>query len=145
MKINNLQNKGLFRTILFLLLYITGVGKCLAANYDFSAVAPSGQTLYYKITDNNTHEIQVTYPGGWSWKYRTSSSSGYWYSSHYSYWHLTSYYSFNKPDGNIIIPSHVEYNGILYTVTSIGANAFHGGEIPVGCSSSYNSSQGNYY
>jgi len=115
MKFNNLQNNGLFLTILFLLLYITGVGKCLAADYDFSAVAPSGQTLYYKIiTNSNIHEVQVTYPRDYS------TYSGY--GTFHAYW-----YGYDTPVGDVIIPSIVENDGVSYIVTSIREHAFDGG------------------
>ena len=66
--------------------------------YDFSAVAPSGQTLYYNIVEGNA---QVTYQ---------SFSSG-----HPSYSNLT---------GSLTIPSNVTYAGTTYSVTSIGDHAF---------------------
>ena len=64
--------------------------------YDFSAVAPSGQTLYYNIGGG---EVTVTYPG---------SSSYYW----------------NWTTGNLTIPDSVTYGGITYAVTSIEERAF---------------------
>lgn len=69
--------------------------------YDFSAVAPSGQTLYYNINGTN---VTVTYPG----------------SASYSAWPS----SFTKPAGTLVIPSSVTYSGTTYTVTSIGSSAF---------------------
>ncbi len=69
--------------------------------YDFSAAAPSGQTLYYNINDGNA---VVTYPG--------SSSSPY--------------SGYTKPTGNLIIPLNVTHNGITYTVIGIGNSAFSG-------------------
>ncbi len=66
--------------------------------YDFSAVAPSGQTLYYNIVEGNA---QVTY-------------QSYSYSSP-SYSNLT---------GSLTIPSNVTYAGTTYSVTSIGDYAF---------------------
>ena len=69
--------------------------------YDFSAVAPSGQTLYYNIFGSTA---SVTYPGS---------------SSYYSFWS-----SYTTPAGDLTIPSSVTYNGIAYSVTSIGDYAF---------------------
>lgn len=63
----------------------------------FSAVAPSGQTLYYNIVNGNA---QVT---------RQYSSSPYY----------TTY-----PTGDLTIPSNVTYNSITYVVTSIDQYAF---------------------
>ena len=60
--------------------------------YDFSAVAPSGQTLYYNIVDN--HAVVVR-PG-------TSSSF------------------INYITGDVIIPSSVIYNDTTYSVTALG-------------------------
>ena len=69
--------------------------------YDFSAVAPSGQTLYYSISGGST--VTVTFPG--------SNSN-------------LSYVGYIKPIGNLTIPNSVTYNGATYTVTSIGDYAF---------------------
>ncbi len=67
--------------------------------YDFSAVAPSGQTLYYNIVDGNA---QVTY-----------QNNGYPFYNSY-------------PTGDLVILSSVVYNGNSYNVTSIGDYAFYG-------------------
>ncbi len=67
--------------------------------YDFSAVAPSGQTLYYNISGSTA---SVTYPGSSSWL------------------------GYTTPAGDLTIPSSVTYNGIAYSVTSIGDYAFRG-------------------
>lgn len=68
--------------------------------YQFSATAPSGQTLYYNITSSENRTVEVTY------------------ASSYNGAHTTNLY------GDLIIPSNVEYNGITYTVTTIGFSAF---------------------
>ena len=69
--------------------------------YDFSAVAPSGQTLYYKIVSGG---VRVTYPNldPVPWSYYT------------------------KPTGALTIPSTVTHSGTTYNVTSIGFKAFWG-------------------
>ena len=69
----------------------------IAFAYDFSAVAPSGQTLYYKIVHGGA---QVT-------------------SQNDDYFNYTTFTA-----GDLTIPSSVTYNGITYSVTSIGNNAF---------------------
>ena len=66
----------------------------------FSAVAPTGQTLYFKTVDNG---VVVTYPSGNS----SAPYSGY-----------------NTPTGNLIIPSTVTYYSMSFSVTSIDTNAF---------------------
>ena len=77
--------------------------------YSFSAVAPSGQTLYYNITSamipGMPQKVAVTYPG--------TSSDAPW----------SGYSTIN---GNLTIPSTVTYNGTTYTVTEIGDYAFKG-------------------
>lgn len=76
-----------------------------AVNYDFSAVAPSGQTLYYKITDATNHYVKVTHP-----------SSAY---VNENYWN-----GFTQPTGDLTIPSTVEHENVTYTVTAIDEAAF---------------------
>ena len=60
-----------------------------AQNYDFSAVAPTGQTLYYNITSPST--VSVTYPA-------TSSEDYYWS-------------GYTTPTGSLTIPSTVTDGG----------------------------------
>lgn len=83
-----------------ILLLILAIPQSVFA-YDFSAVSPSGHTLYYNINGTN---VTVTYPG----------STSYWSSS------------FPKPTGALVIPSSVTYSGTAYTVTSIGSAVFAG-------------------
>lgn len=123
---NHLHPKRAFRSILLLLLLSMGISNAFAVDYDFSAVAPSGQTLYYRITNPSTYEVQVTYPHKVTMRKKANQTTTY-YTSHYSYWQ-----DFDKPIGDIIIPSRVEFNDVLYSVTSIRENAFCGGEIVVG-------------
>lgn len=86
--------------------------------FDFSDVCSSGQTLYYKILDeqdknrlqiqNTSNAVSVTYPYGerkngiysWGW-------DGY-----------------AMPEGNLAIPAKVTNNGIIYTVVCVGGYAF---------------------
>ena len=71
--------------------------------YHFSAVCETGQTLYYYILPNDNQEVKVTYP------YNNTTNP---------------YYGYTKPEGDLIIPETVEYEGITYSVVSIGFNAF---------------------
>ena len=86
------------KKVLLVMVAILAMGQSAFA-YDFSAVAPNGQTLYYNINGSN---VTVTSP---------NSSSPYWTGS-------------TKPTGVLIIPSSVNYNGTTYTVTCIGSHAF---------------------
>lgn len=76
--------------------------------YDFSAVCESGQTLYYNITsDVEPYTVEVTteqdlHPDNVGGGYNT------------------------YPTGNLVLPSSVTYNGIEYSVSSIGYCAFCG-------------------
>lgn len=83
----------------FLVLLIAGFNTVSAA--DFSAVSPSGHTIYYNILDATTHTLVVTYPAA-NW-------TGY-----------------TKPTGTLIIPDTVSYLGSDYIVTVIGEDAFNG-------------------
>ena len=69
--------------------------------YDFSAVAPSGQTLYYNIIGS---DVTVVYPGSNSYN---------------------PYVGYTNPTGSLEIPSFVTYNNTTYSVTSIGEEAFN--------------------
>ena len=89
------------KLFLFAILLITVAFQATAQNYDFSAVAPSGQTLYYKIIGNGDN-VALTYPG----------SNDF-------------YTGYTKPAGNLVIPASVTNNGTSYSVTSIGRNAFY--------------------
>ena len=72
--------------------------------YDFSAVCETGQTLYYKIIYGTDHEVRLTYPGGLNDPYQ----------------------GFEEPQGEIILPETVMYEGQTYTVTAIDNNTFRG-------------------
>lgn len=85
------MKKKLLPLILLLL-----AGLSAAQAYDFSAVTPSGQTLFYTIdTVTNTTVSVVGFDN-------------------------------TQPMGNLTIPSTVTYGGNTYSVTSIGIMAFYG-------------------
>ena len=101
MKTKHLQIGRAGRYMLLLLMLPLMAAKAYA--YDFSAVCSTGQTLYYNITDNGNHLVELTCPG-----------------TNYSPWG-----SYTKPTGNITIPSTVTYNDVAYTVAAIGDDAFY--------------------
>ena len=68
--------------------------------YDFSAVCPSGQTLYYNIIDATNHYVELTCP---------NQSGG-----------VFAWNGFTKPTGAITLSSSVTFNGVPYTMTAIG-------------------------
>lgn len=92
---NNLQTKSRFLALLFALTL--GMGTAWA--YNFYAVCPTGQTLYYTITDATNHYVSVVAPGG-------NNSLG---------WN-----NYTKPTGEIDIPVTIVLVSVTYTVTLIG-------------------------
>ena len=103
MKMNFLQSKRVVRAILLVLLVgMAGMGKGYA--YDFSAVCSTGQTLYYNITDDTNHYVELVAPG----------------ETGYSGWS-----GFTRPTGTIVLPESVQNSGVTYTVTTIGDYAFY--------------------
>lgn len=89
--------------ILLMLLALFAMASAADAA-DFSAVAPSGQTLYYNIVSGG---VQLTYPAnipqptlGWN--------------------------NYTKPTGILTIPSSVVYNGSTYSVVAVDKFAFYG-------------------
>lgn len=79
-----------------ILLILAGLQFAQAQAYDFSAVAPTGQTLYYHITDSINNKVCVTSPA-------------------------LRWFGFTKPSGDLSIPESVNHNGVTYLVTGIGA------------------------
>lgn len=78
-----------------LVLFLFGISLNAFA-FDFSAVAPTGQTLYYNIRGSN---VIITRPSiNWS--------------------------GYSKPAGNLTIPSSVVSNGVSYNVVAIDFFAF---------------------
>ncbi|MBR5984123.1 MAG: leucine-rich repeat protein [Bacteroidales bacterium] len=78
--------------------------------YDFYKVCSSGQTLYYNITSSSSpYTVEVVS--------ENSSLLPPIFSSEESY---STY-----PTGNLTIPSSVTYDGMTYSVTSIGSFAFY--------------------
>lgn len=85
----------------FIIIASLLVGFQMAFAADFSAVSPSGHTIYYNILDATAHTLEVTYPAA-NW-------TGY-----------------TKPTGTLVIPDTVSYMGTNYIVTVIGEDAFNG-------------------
>ncbi len=94
---NNMKRRLLFFALLLAALP-------LRSQYDFSAVAPSGQTLYYNINPG-TQTVTVVTP--------------------ILTWDRQEWGEFEKPLGTLNIPSTVLHGGAAYTVTAIGNRAFY--------------------
>ena len=89
------HTKTLFALLAVLTLTANAYGQYYA--YDFSATAPSGQTLYYKVYDST--QVSVVHP-------RTNSSDS------------------NYISGDLVIPETVSYDGTTYTVTELKTHNF---------------------
>lgn len=98
-----MKHKVSFFAILMMALAIPQ--SVFAYDYQFSRVAPTGQTLYYNI---NYSGASVTYPN----RYCFGGACNY-------------YDSYAKPTGVVRIPDSVTYNGVTYAVTSISDHAFY--------------------
>lgn len=72
---------------------------------DFGIRTNSGDSLFFKVTDANLHEVEVVPP---------RQDGPDYYKGH------------RKVSGVLVIPSDVSYNGQRYRVTSIGDRAFSG-------------------
>ena len=90
------KNKNMKKQIFLLLLTLLPI---VASAHDIAVENAQGKTIYYVWTNDNT-ELAVSYQG----------------SSNFEY--------YNEYSGDIIIPESVEYDGNIYSVTSIGSSAF---------------------
>ena len=97
--------KKLFIITILMALAMNGFAQIL--HYDFSAVCETGQTLYYLITSEEEHTVTLTHP--------YSEENGF---------HGDYYEGYTQPQGDIILPSIVDYDGVQYFVTAIDKNAF---------------------
>ena len=86
------------KKISLLAVFILMVGICSA--YDFSAVSPSGHTLYYNIAGSNVKVVSEVVADLGNDVYET------------------------LPTGDLVIPESVTHDGVTYTVTTIGNCAF---------------------
>ena len=100
------MHKKVFIAILVLLAALAAQAK----DFDFSATAPSGQTLYYSIIDKEKHEVEVVCPSS-----RLASNN-----------RRRPWDGYVRPYGKVVLPSVVSHEGVDYEVVSIGWNAFEG-------------------
>ena len=100
--------KRLIIPIIFLLLAGTNLVPAQTLNYDFSAVASSGQVLYYSYLNGSSTDssVKVTSPV-------SNNGEGSWI-------------GYTTPAGALTIPNKVSNNGHTYTVTTIEDFAFMG-------------------
>lgn len=88
--------------ILVLALFCAKANAQSTIYYDFTYVAPSGQTLYCFANGNNVNILPPI---------------GQWDENTQSYGHTWGNYP--KPTGDIVIPNWINHNGITYTVSQL--------------------------
>ena len=126
-KFNNMKDRFvqlkrvLCTTLFILLLSFVGMTKMYA--YDFSAVCPTGQTLYYNIIDPVNHYVELALPctstGSIGGDPLTPGFIPYWLKySENDKWDVP------EPSGDVVLSETVEYYNESYTLTSIGVEAF---------------------
>ena len=94
------------RFILFIIA-ILAIDIAMSQNtWDFSAVAPTGQTLYYKIVNGDAHLVKPMIDNS----------------------PIQDYY----PSGDLVIPSTVTNNGLTYNVTAMDSVFYHSVSLNVG-------------
>ncbi|MBQ6955155.1 MAG: leucine-rich repeat domain-containing protein [Bacteroidales bacterium] len=89
------------------MLAIAATPKQATAAFHFSAAAPTGQTLYYKIIADSVRQVRLTYP-------QVSDD------------HENYYYGYPKPTGVLVVPDSVEHEGVWYRVTQMSGQVFLG-------------------
>ena len=91
--------------IMVLALFCTKANAQSTIYYDFTYVAPSGQTLYCYANLDGPNTVSIFPPiGQWD-----ENPQCYFYT----------WGSYPRPTGDIIIPSWINHNGITYTVTQL--------------------------
>lgn len=104
-------------------LFVIAVLMALAMNgftqqihFDFAETIESGQTLYFLKGYYGPQDVMVTYPCYHDTIIYNSSGA----STHIT----TFYYGYEEPSGDLIIPSTITHDDTVYTITTIGYNAF---------------------
>lgn len=88
--------------------------------YDFAETVPSGQTLYFNITDPVKHEVKVCnqsglkgYTGNSDYGYIKRDDNGDWVQN-----------TAIRPAGALLIPATITHNNQTYNITAIDTAAF---------------------
>ena len=101
---NMKEIRALKKVVLLTLAIVAMFGTAHA--FHFSAVVPSGQTLFFDTVIGG--EASVTYP-----KFGSNSYT-------YSY-----YWNYPVPEGNLVIPDSIIYDNRVYKIIAIGNAAFY--------------------
>ena len=103
------------RNVLFLIvlsLILMGLQSPVEAQTIFSAVSPSGHTLYYRVVDADNHYVKLTFPNdhlineGYDFNSDLATAAVLWGTGNY-------------PMGNLVLPETVNHDGVDYTVKFI--------------------------
>lgn len=106
--------KKTFAITIMMALVISGFAQQI--HFDFAETIESGQTLYFLKGYYGPQDVMVTYPC-----YHDTII----YNSVGASTHITTYYyGFEEPSGDLVIPSTITHNDTVYTITTIGYNAF---------------------
>ena len=106
--------KKLFIITILMALAMNGFTQQI--HFDFAETIESGQTLYFLKGYYGPQDVMVTYPC-----YHDTII----YNSAGASTHITTYYyGYEEPAGDLVIPSTITHNDTVYTITTIGYNAF---------------------
>ena len=72
-------------------------------HFDFSVINSTGYEIFYRIIDAQNHWVEVTYP--------CQNGDNYWW-------------GYDKPEGKLILPDTITYQGTDYVLVAIGDHAF---------------------
>lgn len=100
------------KNLFFLVAVLMAMGQNAFA-YDFSAVSPSGHTLYYKIIDSVNHYVMLTHPKDTLSVDEQNAGFPLWNND-------------EIPTGALVLPETVLYDGVTYTVRAINIGTFAG-------------------
>jgi hypothetical protein len=95
--------KKLFLIQILMVFAMEGIAQ--ETHFDFSVTSATGYDLYYRIVDAASQIVEVTYP--------CQHDDNYWW-------------GYIKPEGKLVLPDTVTYNGISYTLVAIDDHTFYG-------------------
>lgn len=85
-------------------------------HFDFAETVESGQTLYFLKGYYGPYDVMVTYPCYHDTIIYNPAGA--------STQITTYYYGYEEPSGDLVIPATITHNDTVYTITTIGYNAF---------------------
>ncbi|MBO6024991.1 MAG: leucine-rich repeat domain-containing protein [Bacteroidales bacterium] len=95
--------KKLFTIAVLMALAMSGFAQ--EVHFDFSVINSTGYAIYYRIVDEENHQVEATYP--------CQNGDNFWW-------------GYDKPEGKLILADTITYQGTDYTLVAIGDHAFCG-------------------